>query len=76
MKNLNSDERGIGLDRIATWDEVRYAMALSSQAASQLGCTSGGDCDLESDFTGRFGVRPKKLARVPLISEKLDPKSN
>jgi hypothetical protein len=58
MKNFSVKENCIGLDRLATWDEVRCAMALSSQGASELGSTSGGPRDAKSDAAGCVGVFP------------------
>jgi hypothetical protein len=75
MKPITSEESCLGLDRLATWDEVRYAMASWSQGASQPGCGSDGYCDQESDFI-RVDVRPKKAAWSPLRGKKLDPKNN
>ena len=46
-------ESSIGLDPLATWNEVRCAMSFSSQCAVEL----AGDCDdsreMDSDFSGR-----------------------
>jgi hypothetical protein len=49
MKNFNVKEKCIGLDRLATWDEVHCAMAFWSQGASELGSPSGGHGDVKSD---------------------------
>jgi hypothetical protein len=75
MKAFDSDGGWIGLDRLATWDEVRYAIAFLSRAACQPGCSSAGSSNLEPDFTGCV-ARPKSLAWSPFVSKKLDPKSN
>jgi len=75
MKAFDSDGSCIGLDRLATWDEVRYAIAFLSRGACQPGCSSAGSSDLGPDFTG-CAVRPKSPAWSPFISKKLDPKSN
>ncbi len=66
MKNFSVEDNWVGLDRLATWEEVSCAIAFWSQVASELGCASDGYRDLESDFTGCFGVIP----------ERLNPKSN
>jgi len=76
MKNFSVEDNWVGLDRLATWDEVRCAIEFCSQVASELGCTSDDYRDLESDFTGCFGVIPEKLGWLALISERLHPKSN
>jgi hypothetical protein len=59
MKNFSVKDNWVGLDRLATWDEVCCAITLCSQVASELGCTSDDYRDLESDFTGGFGIIPK-----------------
>ncbi len=70
MKNFSVEDNWVGLDRLATWEEVSCAIAFWSQVASELGCASKAKPrehrDLESDFTGCFGVIP----------ERLNPKSN
>ena len=44
-------ESSIGLDRLATWNEVRCAMSFSSQCAIEL---AGDDFrEMDSDFSGR-----------------------
>jgi len=73
MKTLSSDKSCIGLDRLATWDEICYALASSAKAFSQPGA-SDGFRDLESEFAHCSDVGSKKPARVPLTGEKLDPR--
>jgi len=58
MKNFSVKENCIGLDRLATWDEVRCAMAAWSQGLFELGCTSGDRGDVKSDASGGLGVFP------------------
>ena len=60
MKNFSAKEKCIGLDRLATWDEVRYAMAFWSQGASELGCTSGGHGDVKSDAQAESACFPMR----------------
>jgi len=74
MKNFSVDESRTGLDRLATWDEVRSAMA--SQGASEPGRTSGDHGDVEFESAGCVGVVPEKLVWLALLSERLTPKSN
>jgi hypothetical protein len=76
MKNFGVKESCIGLDRLATWDEVRYAMELSSQSAWEPGCTLPGYDEVEFDAAGLIGGPPEKLAWLELLQERLDPKSN
>src|ERR1700674_4451631 len=42
----------LGLDRLATWKELRCAMELSSEGAFELGCASDSFRDARSDFSG------------------------
>lgn len=73
MKNFNVSESCTGLDRLATWDEVRSAMA--SQGADEPDCTS--NCgDVESQVAGGIDAFPEKLTWMALLSERLHPKSN
>lgn len=74
MKNFSVDESRTGLDRLATWDEVRSAMA--SQGAPEPACTSGGHGDVESDSAGCVGVFSENLTWMALLSERLNPKAN
>jgi hypothetical protein len=46
-------ESPIGLDRLATWYEVRCAMLVSSQCAFELGGACDDFRDMDSDFSGR-----------------------
>ena len=43
-------ERSVGLDRLATWNEVRYALSFSSQCIIEVAGTrdDSGKCDLIS----------------------------
>jgi hypothetical protein len=74
MKNFSVDESRTGLDRLATWDEVRSAMA--SQGAPEPACTSGRHGDAESDSAGCVGVFSENLTWMALLSERLNPKAN
>lgn len=76
MKNFSVKETCIGLDRLATWDEVRCAMAFRPLGTFELGCTSGGHGDVKSDAAGCVGLFPEKLEWLALISEALNGKSN
>lgn len=76
MKNFSGKENCGALDRLATWDEVRYAMTFWSQGASELGCTLSGHRDLKSDAAGRVDVFSEKLEWLALISERLNRNSN
>ena len=75
MKPIDIDS-SIGLDRLATLNEVRYAMSFSSQGA--LGFVVG--CDdfrtMDSDFSGRGVNLPEDIVWLEIASEMLDSKSN
>jgi hypothetical protein len=70
--NLVAIESPIGLDRLATWDEVRSAMSFSSQGASEL----VGTCELDSDFAGRACNLSEDIMWLAIISEMPDSMSN
>jgi hypothetical protein len=73
MKTFSSVESCIGLDRLATWDEVRYAMA--SQGAFEL-VGACDDCrELDPDFTGR-ARNLSKDTWLAIVSEMPDSMSN
>ena len=69
-------ENSIGLDRLATWDEVRCAMSSSSQGAFEL----VGPCydfrEMDSDFSGRACNIPEDIMWLAISSGILDSKSN
>ena len=60
MKNFSVKEKCIGLDRLATWDEVHCAMTFWSQGASELGCPSGGHGDVKSDAQAESACFPMR----------------
>jgi len=66
----------IGLDRLATWKELRCAMEFSSQGAFELDGTGDVYRDVRSDFSACVGVLPEELEWVALASEMQDRKSN
>ncbi len=72
MKTSSPDKDCIGLDRLATYDEVCYALALSAEVFSQQGTSDGYD-DEEAEFAGCFDVGSNELKRLPLSKKKLDP---
>jgi hypothetical protein len=65
-----------GLDRIATWNEVRYALSFSSQCIIEL----AGPCDdsskIDSDFNGRTGNLSEDDMWLAIVGEMPDSKSN
>jgi hypothetical protein len=66
----------IGLDRLATWNEVRCAIAASAEGSLVL----GGACDdmreMDSDFSGGTCNLPEDDTWLAIISEMPDSKSN
>jgi hypothetical protein len=69
-------ESPIGLDRLATWNEVRCALSFSLQGAFVL----VGACDdfreMDSDFNGRACNLPGDTMWLAIISEMPDSTSN
>jgi len=60
MKNFSVKEKCMGLDRLATWDEVHCAMTFWSQGASEFGCPSGGHGDVKSDAQAESACFPMR----------------
>jgi len=54
-------ERCVGLDRLATWDEVRRANLVSFQDAFELLATSGDFCEINSDSSGYARNLPEDI---------------
>jgi hypothetical protein len=76
METFSSVESCVGLDRLATWDEVRYAMASLSQGAFEI-VGACDDCrELDSDFTGRARNLSKEIMLLAILSEMPDSLSN
>ena len=69
-------ESCLGLDRLATWKELRCAMELSSEGAFELGCASDSFRDARSDFSGCVGVLREELEWLELVGEMQDRQSN
>jgi hypothetical protein len=69
-------ESPIGLDRLATWNEVRRALSFSPQGAFVL----AGDCDdfreMDSDFKVRACNLPQDIVWLAIASEMRDSASN
>jgi hypothetical protein len=76
MKEFCIKESRVGPDRLATLDEVRCAMAFSSQSASEPGGTVSTAGAEEFEAAGYMGGNSDKLAWLELLAERLDPKSN
>ncbi len=74
--NLVAIESPIGLDRLATWDEVRSATSFSSQCAFELVGTCDECRELDSDFTGRACNLSEDIMWLAIIGEMPDSMSN
>jgi hypothetical protein len=68
MKPVYIDS-SIGLDRLATWNEVRYAMSFSSQGVFELVVT----CDASSEMDGFV---PEDDMWLAIVSEMPTSRSN
>jgi hypothetical protein len=74
--NLAAVESPIGLDRLATWEEVRSAMSFSSQSAFEP-VDSGGDCrEVDSDFTSRACKLSEDTMWLVIVRDTPDSMSN
>ena len=69
-------ESPIGLDRLATWNEVRCAMSFSSHGAIELVSACDDFREIDSDFSGRAYNLPEDKMWSAIISEMLDSKIN
>ena len=66
----------IGLDRIATWNEVRYALSFSSQCIIELAGPRDDSSKIDSDFSGLTGNLSEDDMWLAIIGEMPDSKSN
>ena len=64
------------LDRIATWNEVRYALSFSSQCIIELAGPRDDSSKIDSDFSGRTGNLPEDDMWLAIVGEMPDFKSN
>jgi hypothetical protein len=69
-------ESPVGLDRLATLNEVRYAMSFSSQGALGFVVACDDFRKMDSDFSGRGVNLPEDIVWLEVASEMLDSKSN
>jgi hypothetical protein len=75
MKPVDS-ESSIGLDRLATCDEVRCAMLFSSQGASELVGSCSDLLGVDSDFSARACNLPEDIMWLTILGEIVDSTSN
>jgi hypothetical protein len=69
-------ESPIGLDRLATWDEVRCAMSFSSQGVFKLVGACDNFRETDSDLSGRAYNLLEDIMWLAISSEILDSESN
>ena len=71
-------ESPIGLDRLATWNEVLCAMSSSSQGAFELisACDNFREREMDSDFSGRACNIPEDTMWLAIAGKMLDSKRN
>ena len=69
-------ESPIGLDRLATWNEVRCAMSFSSQGAFELVGRCDDFLDMDTDFSGRACNLPEDIVWLAIVNRMLDSTSN
>jgi hypothetical protein len=69
-------ESPIGLDRLATWNEVLCAMSFSSQGAFELIGACDNFREMDPDFSDRACTIPEDIMWLAIAGEMLDSKSN
>jgi hypothetical protein len=69
-------ESPMGLDRVATWNEVVCAMSSSSRCTIRLTGRRDDSSEMDSDFRGRTGNLSEEDMWLAFASELLDSKSN
>ena len=69
-------ESSVGLDRIATWNEVRYSLSFSSQCIIELAGPRDDSSKIDSDFSGRTGNLSEDDMWLAIVGEMPDSKSN
>jgi hypothetical protein len=69
-------ESPMGLDRLATWDEVFRAMSSSSQCTIELARRRDDSSEMDSAFSGRTANLSEDDMWLVFASEMPDSKSN
>jgi len=67
--NLVAVESPIGLDRLATWNEVRSAVSFSCQGHFEVVCTCDDCHEVDSDITNRADNFFKDVMLLTIVSE-------
>ena len=71
-----TNEISIGLDRLATWNEVLCAMSYSSQCTIEIAAPRDDSSEIDSDLSGRIGNLSEDDMWLAIVSEMPDSKSN
>jgi hypothetical protein len=69
-------ESPFGVDRLATWNEVIYAMSPSSHFATEIAAPRDDSSEMDSDSSGRAGNLSEDDMWLALVSEMPDSKCN
>jgi hypothetical protein len=69
-------EISVQLDHLATWNEVREALASESRDALELVRARGAEVELEVDICSGTGALSEELAWLRLANEALDSRPN
>ena len=75
MKHVDI-EGSMGLDRLATWNEVRCALSLSPQGDFELAGACNDFREMDSDFSGRACNLSEDSVWMAILSEIVDSISN
>ena len=75
MKPVKS-ESSVGMDRLATWDEVRCAMSFLSLGASELALPVEDSSELDCEFDGWASNLPEDTMWFGIVSEMPVSRSN
>ena len=74
--NILDVESSIGLDRLATWNEVCYAMSWSSQGGGEPAGADVNLNDLDSDLGGCSSNLPEDMMWLAIAKALPDSRSN
>jgi hypothetical protein len=69
-------ESSVRLDHLATWNEVRDALATLTREAFQLVTVREGEVELEVDVSSGVGILSEELAWLRIAKEALDSRFN
>jgi hypothetical protein len=69
-------ESSVRLDHLATWNEVRDALAALTREAFQLVSVRDGEVELEVDVSSGMGFLSEELAWLRIANEALDSRLN